>query len=194
MFRVSGMFMISGIFMVSGMFMVSEMLMVHGMFILIVVLLCIIGVNSLDLGPTPYIPRKPLFIPDFATAIFSICFFVIKQRFSLLYLSSRRQVTYHSSIAIANVWLAPVDEETSSVAQEVSSDAGRQWKKGELSCVLQTIQGCAHWEKYRLSTMDRRRKCNGLWELVWSLQMKGNSHCQRRPCSLTVWDDTVGSE
>lgn len=93
-FMVSGMFMISGMFVVSGMFMVSGIFMVTGMFTLILVLLCIIGVNSPDLGPTPYIPRKPLFIPDFATTIFSLYFFVIKQGFSLLYLSSRRQVTY----------------------------------------------------------------------------------------------------
>lgn len=135
MFMISGMFMMSGMFMVSGKFMVSEMFMVSGMFILIVVLLCITGVNSLDLGPTSYIPRKPLFIPDFATAIFSLYFFVIKQGFSLQYLSSRRKVTYHSSIAIANVCLAPVDEKTSSAAQEMGSDAGRQWKKGNyLAC------------------------------------------------------------
>lgn len=56
MFMVSGLFTISGMFMTSGMFMVSEMFMVHGIFILIVVLLYIIGVNSLYLGPTPYIP------------------------------------------------------------------------------------------------------------------------------------------
>lgn len=40
-------------FMVSGMFTISGMFMVSGMFTLIVVLLCIIGMNSLDLGPTP---------------------------------------------------------------------------------------------------------------------------------------------
>lgn len=39
-------------------------------------------------------------------------------------------MTYHSSIAIAILCLAPVDEETSSAAQEnglsLGSDAGRQ--------------------------------------------------------------------
>lgn len=39
-------------------------------------------------------------------------------------------MTYQSSIAIANVCLAPVDEETSSAAQDMGSDAGRQWERG----------------------------------------------------------------
>lgn len=69
-------------------------------------------------------------------------------------------MTYHNSIALAKICLAPIDEETSSAAQEMASDAGRQWKRG-LSCVLQTIKA-AHIGKYGLLTIERRHKCHGL--------------------------------
>lgn len=139
---ISGMFMVNGMLMVNAKFMVLTT--VSGIFISTVLLLCNMGVNFLDLGPTPHIQRKLLFIPDFATAIFSLCFIVIKQGFSLPYLSSGRQVTYHNSIALAKICLAPVDEEMSSaaLATRVVNGKGDYLACSKLS-ILRTLESTA---------------------------------------------------
>lgn len=67
--------MINEIFMISGMFMVSGMF-IYGHGHNIYINCCATLHNRCELSrprlKTPYIQRKPLFIPDFATAIFSL--------------------------------------------------------------------------------------------------------------------------
>lgn len=65
-------------------------------------------------------------------------------------------MTYHNSITLAKICLASVDEETSSAAQEMVSDAGRH-SSMEKGIILRApnYQGCAHW-KIRL--VDHRQE------------------------------------
>lgn len=73
-------------------------------------------------------------------------------------------MTYNSSIAIAFLCLAPVDEETSSAAQQ-NELPGRQLKKGGNDLAYSKLSEDPQIGRNTvLSTSDRRRLCYSLWD------------------------------